>query len=82
MANSTVLPPDANSRMVAQNARRDSTSIATVGSSSTSRSGLLTSADAKRARCVSPPDSFCVRRSAISAIPVSSIASSTPSGCG
>src|SRR5436190_420016 len=59
--------------MVVQNARRPSTSMATVGSSSTSNSGSQTSATAKRTRWVWPPESFSVRRSAMSATPTSSI---------
>ena len=82
MANSTVLPLAATSRMVVQNWCRPSTSIATVGSSSTSRSELETSATANRARWVWPPDSLLVRRSAKSPIPVSSITSSTASAFG
>ena len=42
--------------------------------------GSLTSAIAKRTRCVCPPESFCVRRSAMSVIPVSSSTSSTSNG--
>jgi len=65
-----------------QKLRRLSTSRATVGSSRTSSSALLTSAIANRARCVSPPESFCVRRSAMPSRPVSSITWSTSSGRG
>ncbi len=43
-----------------------STSIAAVGSSSTSRSGSDTTATAKRARCSWPPESLFTRRPAIS----------------
>ena len=82
MANSTVRPRDAISRIVVQKAWRASTSSATVGSSSTSRSGFETSAIAKRARCVCPPDSFSVRRLANDVMPVSSSTSSTGSGSG
>ena len=49
--------------------RRPSTAIATVGASSTSSSGLLTSATAKRTRWVCPPESFCVRCAPASARP-------------
>ena len=42
--------------------------------------GSPTSASAKRTRCVSPPDSLCVRRSAMSSMPASSSTSSTASG--
>ncbi len=69
-------------RIVVQKECRPSTSIATVGSSSTSSFGLLTSATAKRTRWVCPPESFCVRCAAISASPVSSSVSSTSSGAG
>ena len=77
MAKRTVLPPAAKVRIAVQKPWRLSTSIATVGSSSTSRSGLLTSATAKRTRWVWPPESFCVRRPAMSWMPVSSSTSST-----
>ena len=82
MANSTVLPRAANARIVDQKPWRLSTSRATVGSSSTSRSGSGTSARAKRTFCVSPPDSLLVRRSARSARPASCSVSSTSSGVG
>ncbi len=68
--------------MAVQNAWRASTSIATVGSSSTSSCGSLSSATAKRTRWVSPPESFCVRRSAKPSAPVSSRTSSTGIGEG
>src|SRR5262249_1483954 len=82
VAKSTVRPRAASSRIVVQNAWRDSTSIATVGSSSTSSLGSLTSASAKRTRWVSPPESLFVRRSAMSPIPATSSTSSTASGRG
>ena len=69
-------------RIVVQNSRLASTSMATVGSSSTSSDGLLTSATAKRTRWVWPPDSRWVRRSAMSLMPVIASVSSTEKGCG
>ncbi len=68
--------------MVAQKSRRASTSRATVGSSSTIRSGLLTSAIAKRNRWVCPPESLVVRRPAMSLTLAISITWSTSSGDG
>jgi hypothetical protein len=82
VANRIVRPLLANWRIVAQNERRASTSIATVGSSSTSRSGSLTSATAKRTRWVSPPESFSVRCSAKALTPVSDSTSSSAIGAG
>ena len=52
----------------------------TVGSSRTRRSGSLTSATAKRSRCVSPPLSRSVRRSAIPSSWASASVASTSSG--
>ena len=66
--------------MVCQKACRPSTSTAAVGSSSTSRSGLLTRATANRTRCVCPPDSRWVRCRAKPVAPVSSGTSSTGNG--
>ena len=68
--------------MVCQKACRPSTSTAAVGSSSTSRSGLLTRATANRTRCVCPPDSRWVRCRAKPVAPVSSSTSSTGNGFG
>ena len=65
-----VLPPLATARIASQKSRRASTSSAAVGSSSTSRSGLATSARAKRTRWVWPPESFVVRWSANWSVPV------------
>ena len=48
----------ATPRIAGQNSRRPSTSIAAVGSSRMRRSGLPTSAVAKRTRCAWPPESF------------------------
>ena len=59
--------------------RRPSPPSARRGSS---RSGLLTSATAKRTRWVWPPESFWVRCRGVSSSPVSASVSSTPSGCG
>jgi len=50
VAKTTVLPWAATDRMAFQNSRLPSTSMAAVGSSSTKRSGLPTSAMAKRTR--------------------------------
>ena len=54
----------------------------TVGSSRIRTAGSEISASAKRTRCACPPDSLCVRRSAISVRPTSSSASSSSSGSG
>ena len=62
MANRTVRPSAANRRMSSQNARRLSTSIATVGSSRNTRSGSPAIANANRTRCASPPDRVSARR--------------------
>ncbi len=78
----TVLPLEVKPRMVAQKSRRASTSMATVGSSSTNRSGLLTMATAKRTRWVCPPESLFVLRSASSVMPASSSTSATGIGLG
>ena len=81
MANRTVRPP-ATCRIEAQNGRRVSTSIAAVGSSSTSSSGSATSDSANRTRWVWPPDSLVVRRSASSVRSARSSTSSTGIGAG
>ena len=82
MANRIVLPRAAKPRMTSQKARRPATSRAAVGSSSTSSSGLETSATAARTRCVWPPESFCVRWSAKASAPVSASTSSSAIGSG
>ena len=54
--------------------------MAAVGSSSTSRSGSLTSATANRTRCFWPPESLLQRRDARSEIPLRRNASATGIG--
>jgi hypothetical protein len=54
--------------------------MAAVGSSSTSRSGSLTSATANRTRCIWPPDSLLHRRFASSSTPERRNASATGIG--
>lgn len=80
MANSTVRPVAVKLRMDRRNSRRVCTSIAAVGSSSTSRSGSLTSATANRTRCFCPPESPVARRLARSSMPARRSASGTLSG--
>ena len=82
MANRTVRPRDVHSRIAAQKARRAATSIATVGSSSTSSWGLPAMARANRTRWVWPPESRSARDGAMSPTCASSRTSAVGSGCG
>ena len=68
--------------MSSQNARRLSTSIATVGSSRNTRSGSPAIAIANRTRCVSPPDSVSTRRPARVTRPARPSTASRASGAG
>ena len=68
--------------MSSQNARRLSTSIATVGSSRNTRSGSPAIANANRTRWASPPDSVSARRFTRSARPARSRIAARGDGLG
>jgi hypothetical protein len=80
--NRTVLPGAAQPRITAHSCRRESTSRAAVGSSSTISSGFPATARAKRTRCACPPDSLSARRRARSVRSAMSRIWASGSGCG